>query len=163
MIKKTLFLSLFFLLFQSCVLAQEEAYDKMLEEMYEGTVPLLSCEKVTDTLIILDTREYSEYKISHLKQAIWVGYDDFSKKRVKNIPKNKNILVYCSVGYRSERIGEKLKKWGYTNVYNLYGGIFQWVNQEYKIYDIEKKETLKVHTFNKAWGIWLQKGEKIYE
>jgi len=33
--------------------------------------------------------------------------------------------VYCSLGIRSEVIAKKLKKAGYTNVFNLYGGIFE--------------------------------------
>lgn len=163
MIKKTLLIALWILFIQSCTFAQTKAYDKMLKEMYENTVPLLKSDFVKDTFVILDTREYAEYKVSHLKNAIWVGYDDFSKKRIKLISKDKTILVYCSVGYRSERIGEKLQKMGYKNVYNLYGGIFQWVNTNHKIYDKQEKETNKVHVFDKTWGVWLQKGEKIYE
>lgn len=163
MIKKTFLIALWILLIQSCSFAQTAAYHKMLNQMYENTVPILKSEEVNDTFIILDTREYAEYKVSHLKNAIWVGYDDFSKKRIKAISKEKTILVYCSVGYRSERIGEKLQKIGYTKVYNLYGGIFEWVNNNYKIYDINTKETSNVHVFDKTWGVWLQKGEKIYE
>ena len=118
MTKKTLFLTLFFLLLQSCMFAQDKAYDKMLNQVYKHTVPLVSCKQVSvsDTFVILDTREYNEYKVSHLKSATWVGYDDFSKKRIKHIPKDTAILVYCSIGARSENIGERLKKMGYTKV-----------------------------------------------
>lgn len=163
MIKKTFLIALWILFIQSCSFAQTSTYHKMLEEMYENTVPLLPSESVKDTFVILDTREYSEYKISHLKNAIWVGYDDFSKKRIKSISKEKTILVYCSVGYRSERIGEKLQKIGYQKVYNLYGGIFEWVNSGNNVYDKEGKITTKVHVFDRTWGMWLQKGKKIYE
>jgi rhodanese-related sulfurtransferase len=37
------------------------------------------------------------------------------------------------VGYRSEKVTEKLQKAGFTQVSNLYGGIFEWVNQGYPI------------------------------
>ena len=37
--------------------------------------------------------------------------------------KNKPIVVYCTTGFRSEEAYKKLKKIGYTNVYNLYGGL----------------------------------------
>ena len=42
-------------------------------------------------------------------------------------------IVYCTIGARSETIGEKLKKNGFTNVYNLYGGIFEWKNADFKV------------------------------
>ena len=118
-----------------------------------------------DEVILLDAREEKEYNISHLKNAQFVGYDRFHlKKTIKKLPdKNAEIIVYCSLGVRSEDIAEKLQKAGYTNVRNLYGGIFEWKNNGYKVFDSEEKETEKVHAFDKDWGIWLTKGEKIYE
>ena len=72
-------------------------------------------------------------------------------------------MVYCSLGIRSEDVAEKLKKAGYTNVLNLYGGIFEWKNNDFTIYDSEEKETENVHTFDEAWSKWLTKGIKIYD
>ena len=94
-----------------------------------------------------------------------VGYDNFDIASVEKQYPNKDdkIVVYCSLGIRSETVGEKLKKAGYTNVYNLYGGIFEWKNKDFSVIDSEEKETEKVHTFNKDWSKWLEKGEKIYE
>ena len=60
--------------------------------------------------------------------------------------------MYCSLGIRSETVGEKLKAAGYTNVYNLYGGIFEWKNKDFTVLDAEEKETNEVHTFNKYWS-----------
>ena len=95
-----------------------------------------------------------------------LGYDNFNIKRtLKMLPSDKNtkIVVYCSLGIRSEDIAEKLKKTGYTNIYNLYGGIFEWKNQDNDVINSKGKSTNKVHTFNKEWSKWLLKGEKIYE
>ncbi len=117
-------------------------------------------------LVLLDSRESKEFKVSHLKNATCVGYDNFNiNKTIKQLPADKNtkIVVYCSLGIRSEDIAEKLKKSGYTNVYNLYGGIFEWKNQNNSVVNSEGIQTNKVHTFNKEWGKWLLKGEKIYE
>ena len=80
-----------------------------------------------------------------------------------HIPKNKEIIVYCSVGYRSERIGEKLLDMGYTKVYNLHGGIFDWKNQSQIVVNDLNLPTDSVHTYSKAWSIWLHKGIKVYE
>jgi len=71
--------------------------------------------------------------------------------------------VYCSLGIRSEDIAEKLKKAGYNNVLNLYGGIFEWKNKDFTVYNSEGTQTEKIHTFSKEWSKWLTKGIKVYE
>jgi rhodanese-related sulfurtransferase len=160
-----LFLLISFFL-TSC--AQEKEYHSMLQLMYKNSVPLIKSEQMSfelkrdTTLIVLDTREIAEYKVSHIRNAKNVGYDHFNMESLKNIQKNSRIIVYCSVGYRSERIGEKLIANGYTHIYNLYGGIFEWVNNDYPIVDTNNVKTNKVHAYSKLWGKWLIKGEKVY-
>lgn len=143
-----------------------KAYKVMLEGMYKHTVPTVSCselKKEQNSVILLDTRAKQEYEVSHLPEARWVGYDEFDLKKVENLPKSTPIVVYCTVGVRSERIGEKLKAAGYRNVRNLYGSIFEWVNQDNPVVDNQGKPTQKVHAYSRTWGVWLNKGEKIYE
>ena len=138
----------------------------MLEGMYRHTVPAVSCselKKEQNKVLLLDTRAKREYEVSHLPEARWVGYEEFDLKNVADLPKNTPIVVYCTVGVRSERVGEKLKAAGYQNVRNLYGSIFEWVNQGNTVVDTQGKPTLKVHAYSRAWGIWLNKGEKVYE
>jgi 3-mercaptopyruvate sulfurtransferase SseA len=72
------------------------------------------------------------------------------------------IVVYCSLGVRSENISEKLNAAGFTDVRNLYGGIFEWKNKHNPVFDSEEIETEKVHTYSKNWSKWLTNGEKIY-
>ncbi|CAH8285083.1 rhodanese-related sulfurtransferase [Mariniflexile fucanivorans] len=114
--------------------------------------------------LILDAREVNEFNTSHLKNAIYVGYNDFNIKTIKDLFPNKTsqIVVYCSIGIRSETIANKLKKEGYTNIYNLYGGIFEWKNHGYPVYNSEEKQTEEVHTFSKEWRKWLTKGKSVY-
>lgn len=142
------------------------AYGVMLEGMYKHTVPTLSCnelKKELKNIVLLDTRAKSEYDVSHLPNARWVGYDEFNLKLLTDVPKTTPIVVYCTVGVRSERIGEKLKAAGFQHVRNLYGSIFEWVNQGNTVVDNQGKPTPKVHAYSPAWGIWLTKGEKVYE
>lgn len=138
--------------------------DEELKTLYKKTVPIIPMEKAerTTTAHLLDTRETEEYQVSHIPKAVCVGYDDFDMKSVANIPKTDTIIVYCSVGYRSERIGEKLQKAGYQHVYNLYGGIFNWKNHDGVVVDSKNDTTQKVHTYNKDWSRFLLKGEKVY-
>ncbi|TXC76218.1 rhodanese-like domain-containing protein [Luteibaculum oceani] len=112
--------------------------------------------------VFLDARERGEYEVSHIKEAKWVGFDDFKIERVEDIKKSSPVVVYCSIGARSEKITRTLKEQGFTQVYNLYGGIFEWVNKEYPIYK-EGKPTDSVHGYSKMWSVWLNKGTVVYE
>lgn len=149
------------------VLAQttSKAYGAMLETMYKKSVPLVTVAelKKIPNLVLLDTRTKAEYDVSHLPNARWVGYDDFELKRVEDVPRQANVVLYCSVGYRSERVGEKLLTAGYQNVHNLYGSLFEWVNQGNPVVDKRERPTLRVHAYSRLWGVWLQRGEKVYE
>ena len=141
------------------------SYRVMLKSLLDHSVPEMSVEtaaKLHGKSVFLDAREESEYEVSHIADAQFVGYDHFDINSVKDIPKNKPIIVYCSVGYRSEKISEQLIAAGYTDVHNMYGGLFEWKNQDYKVIDSTGNQTKKVHAFNKSWGVWLKKGKKVY-
>lgn len=142
-----------------------KAYATMLDALYKKTVPLMSVETLQKQpgAILLDTRTKEEYNVSHLPGARWVGYDEFELNRVANVPKDGNIVVYCSVGYRSEKVGEKLLAAGYQHVHNLYGSLFEWVNEGNPVVDGQGKPTQRVHAYSRLWGIWLKRGEKVYE
>lgn len=128
-------------------------------DVKEVTVPEAA---VRHNAIFLDAREKKEYNVSHIKNAVYVGYDNFNMTAVKNMAKGTEIIVYCSIGKRSEKITQKLNKAGYNNVSNLYGGIFEWVNQGNEVVDVNNKGTNKVHAYGRFWGQWLDKGEKVY-
>ncbi len=114
-------------------------------------------------LILLDTRSPEEYNVSHIPGATLIDYDNFDPKSVEKIDRDAEVIVYCSVGYRSERIGEKLQDMGFTNVKNLYGGIFQWVNEEGPLLNDKNLPTDSVHTYSRRWSQWLDRGVKVYE
>ncbi|MBA4055669.1 MAG: rhodanese-like domain-containing protein [Marivirga sp.] len=143
-------------------------FDKKLKSLYKNTVPLIHAEELAkkingnDKIILLDTRSLEEFQVSHLPHALFLDYDKFNSKSVIPVDKNAAIVVYCSVGYRSERIGEKLLKMGYKNVSNLYGGIFDWVGNGQTVVNKSEVATDSVHTYNKDWSRWLNKGVKVY-
>src|SRR6056297_3130630 len=160
-----LFISFFLLQLHTGVLGQTKL-DKTLQRFNSASVPYILPEDIIDSssYILLDTRKKEEYHVSHLKDAIWVGDKAFDPSVVlENIPnKEKPIVVYCSIGVRSEDIGEKLLALGYTNVQNLYGGIFEWKNKDKTIYNLKEQPTDSVHAFSKHWGKLLTKGIKVY-
>ena len=146
----------------------QKKLSKLLKQQNTESIPYISVEELqneTEDFILLDSREEKEFKTSHLKNAIYVGYDFFNLDSVQSklSIKNSKIVVYCSVGIRSEDVAEKLKKAGYSNVYNLYGGIFEWKNNDLEVLNSHEKPTDSIHTFSKAWSKWLKKGVKVYE
>lgn len=135
----------------------------LLEKLLQHSIPEVSAKQVYEmnNVLLLDARKQSEYEVSHLPNAQWVGYLEFDMEKLIGIAKQQIIIVYCSVGFRSEKIAERLQINGYNNVYNLYGGIFEWVNSDFQVVDAIGI-TNKVHSFNKDWSKWLLKGEKVY-
>jgi len=140
---------------------ENPAFDAKLEKLLSFTVPTVDVKqlKTMEGAVIADARELNEYQISHIPGAEYVGYKDFSADRLEGVSKDTPIVLYCSVGYRSEKIGEKLQKAGYTNVYNLYGSIFEWVNEGNPVVDALNNPTKKVHTYNEKWSQWLEDGK----
>ena len=135
------------------------AFHERLQDLLSFEVPVLSVDSAVNSLedfTLLDTREWDEFQISHLPGAQFAGYRNFNIEDWKDIDRNTPILVYCSVGYRSERIGAELKAAGYEYVYNLYGSIFEWVNKGYPIVDSSGQQTKELHTYNKRWSRWVE-------
>jgi rhodanese-related sulfurtransferase len=165
--KRIIFTSLIFGLIFQMAFGQTE-FDSKLKSLYKNTVPLIRSDVLATSIVenseivILDTRSYEEFEVSHLPNALFLDYDKFKTNEVEGINRKTKIIVYCSVGYRSERIGEKLLKMGFVDVRNLYGGIFDWVNNENTVVNQAGIKTDSVHTYNKDWSRWLTRGVKVY-
>lgn len=165
-IMKSLFCILILLITIQKTPAQNESFWNMVDQYTMKTLPFITADSLHHNLskyTILDARESGEYAVSHIKNAIHVGYENFSlKKTIQEIPKEKPVVIYCSIGYRSEKIGEQLQKKGYK-VFNLYGGIFHWANKGLLLVDSNGHSTQKIHGYSEEWGKWLTKPEVVYE
>ena len=141
-------------------------FDTECEKYISGTVPLAYSKELyrainSPNVIILDAREEKEYEVSHLPKSHYIGFDNFDSKSVSLIQKTDTIYIYCSIGYRSEKIGERIQEMGFNNVFNLYGGIFNWANSGYKLVDKNNKETKEVHGYNKEWSKLLNEKRSV--
>ncbi|WP_369412501.1 rhodanese-like domain-containing protein [Mesonia aestuariivivens] len=133
------------LFFVSFVSFSQNSISFLLERNTKNTIPFISVEQLKSnqkSFTLLDSWKKEEYNVSHLENAIWVGYKKFSAQEIQQKIKDKStaIVIYCSLGIRSEKIGAKLKELGYTNVQNLYGGIFEWKNKGYPVFNTKKKQ-----------------------
>lgn len=83
--------------------------------------------KNTEKPQLLDVRTPEEYSVEHLENAdnVNVNSSDFASKAAL-YDKSKPIFVYCKVGGRSAQAADKLVAMGFTEVYNLEGGIMKW-------------------------------------
>lgn len=106
--------------------------------------------------LLIDTREKEEYDVSHLAGAIQMNPNEENFSALAALDKNTPIVVYCSVGYRSSKIAEKLTASGFTNVANLEGSIFTWANDGYPLAK-GNDAAATVHPYNKVWGMLLKK------
>lgn len=163
------------LLLVSCVqtgaqvqgLCLDEKFDKEIASMIRFTVPVIGVaelEAERSSYLVFDTRQKEEYDVSHIPGADFLGYKEFDEERLAGTPKDAKIVLYCSIGYRSEKIAQRLQSLGYQNVFNLYGSIFEWANRSFPLEDKSGNATQQVHTYNKAWSKWVdgQKVEKVW-
>jgi len=86
-------------------------------------------------LIILDVRTVNEYYTNHLHNAILIPHDEL-ETRLDELEgfENHEIIVYCGIGYRSEIACEILVQNNFKKVYNMLGGISDWMDVEYPHY-----------------------------
>ena len=165
--KSTLFFTI--ILFFGFSSVAQETLNEVLKKHNKNAIPYISATELrmnqsNNNVTILDSRELNEYQVSHIESAILVGYDNFSVVEVSDTIQNKEtpIVVYCTLGIRSEMIAAKLQKAGYSDVKNLYGGICEWKNKEYKVIDSIQNTTNNIHTFSKEWSKWLLNGNPVY-
>ena len=137
---------------------QDPEFKTEIDKYLANSVPFISVASLANNLdeyLILDAREPEEFDVSHIKGAKHIGYEHVKLELLKSLDKEAKIVVYCSIGFRSEKIGEYLISRGYKEVYNLYGSIFEWVNQSKPVFDKYGEPSLKVHAYDKDWQQWL--------
>lgn len=100
-------------------------------------------------VFVLDVRTPDEFNSSHIKEATLISVsnafgstlssDSLLKARIDEVPKKK-ILVYCKTGRRSDTASIMLVNAGYSQVYNMVGGITAWIDAGYPVVSSEDTE-----------------------
>ena len=116
-----------------------------------------------DAPVYLDARERAEYEVSHLPGARYIGFGSLDTAALSGLEPDTPLVVYCTVGYRSERIAHDLRGMGYTRVYNLYGSLYAWRLAGLPLFDAYGP-THRIHTYNRKWGTFIPDtlGTKVY-
>ena len=108
-----------------------------------------------DRPLLLDVRTTEEFGVSHLKEAVLTPSEKEAVDILAGVPKDRRIVVYCSVGYRSSELATKLIQQGFTNIHNLEGSLFTWANEGRPIYR-DGQAVEEVHPYDSVWGKLLK-------
>lgn len=113
----------------------------------------------TGAPLLIDVRDDDEFAVSRLGGARNIKSAGDIAAQIPE--KDVEIIVYCSVGYRSARVAQELIDLGYTQVKNLRHSIFAWANQGLPLTD-DDGVTNKVHPYNRIWGSLLDEERHQY-
>jgi adenylyltransferase/sulfurtransferase len=103
------------------------------EKAVKNGIPQLSVNELKhridggEDVFILDVREPYEYQIAQIGGKL-IPQNDVPQ-RLAEIPRDREIIVQCRSGARSQKIAEFLKQSGYPQVVNLAGGILAWSDE----------------------------------
>jgi rhodanese-related sulfurtransferase len=80
-----------------------------------------------EKLILIDTREDSEWARGHIPGAIHLGKGIIERDIENTVPdKDAAVVLYCGGGFRSALAADNLQKMGYRNVISMDGGWRGW-------------------------------------
>ncbi len=114
---------------QFCGIVPEAPEEKTLK----NGIPQLTVKELKrridagEDVYILDVREPYEYQIAQIGGKL-IPQNDVPN-RLAEIPRDREIIVQCRSGVRSQRIAELLQQAGYPRVVNLAGGILAWSDE----------------------------------
>ncbi|MDQ2179936.1 rhodanese-like domain-containing protein [Marinifilum sp. D714] len=99
-------------------------YDHVKKNEFTPLEIIQEMEKRRDMMMI-DVREPVEVKICHIESARHIPMGEIPAK-IDELPKDKDLVVFCHMGVRSKQVMNYLRKNGFSRVYNLKGGIDRW-------------------------------------
>lgn len=80
-------------------------------------------------VVVLDVRTPAEFAEGHLANSININFESGNfEEEISKLDKSKTYAVYCRSGNRSGQATAKMSKAGFTNIYDLDGGIIDWQN-----------------------------------
>ncbi|HKI61311.1 MAG TPA: rhodanese-like domain-containing protein [Mariprofundaceae bacterium] len=80
----------------------------------------------------IDVRTVEEFKAGHIQGARLIPVDVLAE-HLADVPKDKQVYVYCHSGKRSARAAKLLADRGFKNIENMVGGIEAWKSANYPV------------------------------
>ena len=112
----------FFTIF-SCSLINSESINQMNSD------ELIEFIELNDAVLV-DVRTEDEYNSGYIENSLNIDYfsNAFSVNADK-LDKSTPIILYCRSGKRSSMSANKISKLGFKEIYNLEGGILEWIEE----------------------------------
>lgn len=132
---KILFISLTTLLFVACAPQNDQQRAPEEIEVQAGEYVDLSPSEMVEMVkqkpgTVLDVRTPQETAEGVIEGAVVNDfYEDSFADRLNELDKNQPVYVYCAAGGRSSDAAEMMVESGFTEVYNLDGGMREWKKQ----------------------------------
>ena len=87
-----------------------------------------------NNLQLIDVRTPKEYEEGHIKNAENIDfYNAAFYTQMNKLNKDEPLYIYCRSGGRSGKAAAKLKELGFTEVYDLQGGILDWKKNYFEL------------------------------
>ena len=111
--------------------------------------------------LLLDAREPAEFEVGHLRGAVRIDPEHPDLSVLADVPEERTIVVYCSVGYRSAMVARTIQRAGRSRVFNLRGGIFGWANEgrpmvAERCEGCPPQTVQRAHPYVRRWGRLLE-------
>ena len=123
-----------------------EAYQKEFSSVGDMTPQKAMHLLKEGRVLFVDVRKPAEMRVSMLPGAITT--EDFLKTPVKF--KNKTVVAYCTIGYRSGKFAEDMANKG-IRIDNLKGGVLAWIIEGGKVFDASG-ESKRIHVYGAKWN-----------
>jgi rhodanese-related sulfurtransferase len=85
-------------------------------------------QKHDPALFVLDVRTPEEYAAGHVPGAVNIPHDQVAR-RLTEVPKGKDVVVYCRSGRRAQTAADVLHSNGYSKVQHLEGDMIAWLEK----------------------------------
>ncbi|WP_148096287.1 rhodanese-like domain-containing protein [Flavobacteriaceae bacterium 14752] len=82
-----------------------------------------------DEVQLVDVRTVKEFNENYIEGAENIVFDDNFDQKLEGLQKDKPVIVYCRSGRRSAKCADILAKRGFKKIYDLKGGITQWMKE----------------------------------
>lgn len=113
---------------QSVYVGKAGAEGKVLRKYIEPTELKKLVDNPVDSIWILDVRSENAYLNGHIPTARSFPSGTIMS-RLNEIPKDKYLIIYCTVGAMARIVSKKIKKAGYKR-YMDWGGISRWEGEK---------------------------------
>ncbi|XP_061178546.1 uncharacterized protein LOC133187200 [Saccostrea echinata] len=143
----------------------QESQSSQESQNSQGSHTFQETQSSASRVKILDCRAEDEYNISHIDGAVRVNYESSPEEilHAADIDKSTNdlldVVCYCSVGYRSALVAQKLQDYvnksmgnDHLSFYNMEGSLFKWANENRHMVDQKGDATKFAHPYNAVFG-----------